>query len=161
MHTIYISLVCTIITHSSGIKIVYIVNTIMHSYKWSPRADHEDKQFSLKNFVSVFLFMKFSTVNNILLCYHSRVKESRRKWFWREGVLIFSISLSQRSRFNEPFRYLEHVRKVHRKVSGGLEKNVSAQKMGGCQKMKLKIRSEYSDKISCFELLKLCFFECL
>ena len=48
-------------------------------------------------------------------------------WLVRRAVTIFL--LTQRSRLGGPFRYLEHVRKVHKKFSRGLWKLVSAQNM--------------------------------
>ena len=58
----------------------------------------------------------------------------------RLAVTIFL--LTQRSRLGEPFRYLEHVRKVHRKVSRGFSKKVFAQKN--------EVLSEYSILILSF-----------
>ena len=52
-------------------------------------------------------------------------------WLLRRAVTNFL--LTQKVRLGVPLRYLEHVRKVHRKFSRGLWKKVSAQKMGFCQ----------------------------
>ena len=47
---------------------------------------------------------------------------------------------------DEPFKYLKHVRKVHKKFVEDFEKKVSS------QKMKLKMGLEYSDKTPFFGL---------
>ena len=70
-----------------------------------------------------------------------------RIWLVCRVVTIFS--LTQISRPGEHFRYLEHVRKVHRKFPRGLWKKFSSRNK---EEIKLKIRLEYSDKTSCFEL---------
>ena len=90
-------------------------------------------------------------------------------WFWVSffGISIFFTFLTsnligvscgpdffywqQRSRMDGPFRFFEHIRRTRRKFSGSLWKKVSVLKMS-FWKIKLKIRSGYSDKISFFRL---------
>ena len=54
-------------------------------------------------------------------------------YVWLMYRLLLLFVLTQRSRFSGPFKYLEHVRKVHRKFSWSLSKKVWSQKMRFCQ----------------------------
>ena len=71
-------------------------------------------------------------------------------WLVCRAVPIF-FYWQQRSRMDGPFRFFEHIRRTRRKFSGSLWKKVSVLKMS-FWKIKLKIRSGYSDKISFFRL---------
>ena len=60
--------------------------------------------------------------------------KSYKMFFWRFFLLIFFywcvvrsrfLLLTQRARLREPFRYLEHVRKVNKNFLGAFEKKVS------------------------------------
>ena len=50
--------------------------------------------------------------------------------FWLACRVVTILSLTQRSKLGGSSRYLEHVRKVHRKVCRGLWKKVSSKKWG-------------------------------
>ena len=65
----------------------------------------------------------------------------------RRMVTIFL--LTQRTRFGGPFKYLEHVRKVHRKFSTSLWKKVLLQKMRFCQNILTRFQASFY-KISTF-----------
>ena len=58
--------------------------------------------------------------------------------------MIMIFLLTQKARLGGPFRYLEHIRKVHKKVSRGFSKKVFAQKN--------EVLSEYSNMILSFIL---------
>ena len=66
--------------------------------------------------------------------------------FWSVSRVVTILLLMQRSRLGGPFRYLEHVRKIHRKCSRGFWKKSLSSKHE--EKTKLKMRLEYSDKSS-------------
>ena len=69
-------------------------------------------------------------------------------WLVRRAVTIFLMT--QKPRLGGPLRYLEHVRKVYRKFSRGLWKNVSTQKMGFCLFELISINPNDNEKIFVF-----------
>ena len=51
-----------------------------------------------------------------------------------------------------PFKYLKHVRQVHRKFSRGLWKKVSAQKMGFCQNIPTRFWASFFQNLNFFHI---------
>ena len=65
---------------------------------------------------------------------------------------VVRFLLTQRFRLGGPFRYLEHVCKIHRKFSRGLWKKVSPQKMGVCQNIPTPFWAPFFSKSQHFSL---------
>ena len=69
-------------------------------------------------------------------------------WLVRHADTI--LSLTQRSRLDWSFRYLEHVRQANIKSSRGLWKKVSAQKMGFCQNIPTRFWASFFQNLNFF-----------
>ena len=97
----------------------------------------KSKEYFVGTFQNKFYLKEWGLIRIFKLilsftCFFQNLKFFLFSRYYLIGVTIFFLQ-KQKSRLGGPFRYLDHVRKVHRKFLQAFEKKFLVQKMRFCQ----------------------------